>query len=107
MERTHSKDNFRFLSESGIKPVIRVRSNAVPKSNGCLPRKEDVIEQQKFKPKSWSHIHRFGYRWRVEGAYSCIKRIFGEDVTAKKFVNMAKEMALKASIYNSFIVAAM
>ncbi len=100
-----SKDNFRFLSEKQIKPVIRVRSNAVPKSNACLPRKKAVIEQQRFKPKSWSHIHRFGYRWRVEGAYSCIKRIFGEYVTAKKFVNMAKEMVLKVSIYNAFIAS--
>ena len=79
----------------------------MPKSHGCIARKEAVIEQQTFKPKSWSHIHRFGYRWRVEGAYSCIKRIFGEYVTAKKFVNMAKEMVLKASIYNTFIAATM
>ncbi len=48
-----SKDNFKFLSDNKIKPVIRVRSNSVPKSNGCLPRKEAVIEQQMFKPKSW------------------------------------------------------
>jgi len=101
-----SKDNFKFLSDNGIKPIIRVRSNSIPKSNGCLPRKEAVIEQKKmFKPKSWSHIHRFGYIWRVEGVYSCIKRIFGEYVTAKKFVNMAREMALKASIYNAFIAS--
>src|ERR1035441_6440484 len=100
-----TKDDFKFLSGDGIKPVIRVRSSSVPKSNGCLARKEAVIEQQTFKPKSWSNIHRFGYRWRVEGAFSCIKRIFGEYVTAKKFVNMAREMLLKASIYNIFIAA--
>ena len=58
-----------------------------------------------FKPKSWSRIHRFGYRWRVEGAYSSIKRIFGEYVTARKFVNMAKELVLKASIDNGFMAA--
>jgi len=62
-----------------------------------------VIERQTFKPKSWSHIQRFGYRWRIEGAYSCIKRTFGEYVSAKKFVKLAKEMAMKASIYNGFI----
>lgn len=39
----------------------------------------------------------------MEGAFSCIKRIFGEYVTAKKFVNMAREMAMKASIYNMFM----
>ena len=50
-------------------------------------------------------MHRFGYRWRVESAFSVIKRVFGEYVTAKKFVNMAREMAMKASIYNGFIKA--
>ena len=98
-----SRENFSFLYDNNIKPVIRVRSNSVAKSKGCLSRKHAVIEQKMFKPKSWSRIHRFGYRWRVEGAFSCIKRIFGEYVSAKKFVNMAKEMAMKASLYNLFI----
>ena len=79
-----------------IKQVIRARSNSVPKSKGCQARKMAVIEQKAFKPRSWSRIHRFGYRWRVEGAISCIKRIFGEYVSARKFVSMAREMALKA-----------
>lgn len=98
-----SKDNFNFLDRNGIKPVIRVRKNSIPKSNGCMTRKLAVVEQSKFKPKAWSKIHHFGYRWRVEGVFSCIKRIFGEYVSAKKFVNMAKEMAMKASLYNLFI----
>jgi hypothetical protein len=82
--------------------VIRVGSNSAAKSRGCLPRKNAVIEQKMFKPKAWSRIHRFGYRWRVEGAFSRIKRIFGEYVTAKKFTNMTKELAMKASLYNLF-----
>jgi len=100
-----SRTNFNFLDASHIKPVIRVRKGSVPKSRGCQARREAVIEQQMFKPKAWSNIHRFGYRWRVEGAFSCIKRIFGEYVSAKKFVNMAKEMAMKVFIYNTFIAA--
>lgn len=100
-----SRANFKFLDERHIKPVIRVRTNSVPKSKGCQARKMAVIEQKRFKPRSWSRIHRFGYRWRVEGAYSCIKRIFGEYVSARKFVNMAKEIAMKAYIYNGFMGA--
>ena len=95
-----SRENFTFLSDNNIEPLIRVRSNSAAKSRGCLPRKYAVIEQKTFKPKA---IHRFGYRWRVEGAFPCIKRIFGEYVTAKKFANMAKEMTMKASLYNLFI----
>ena len=101
-----SRANFNFLDANHIKPIIRVRSNSVPKSKGCHARKIAVIEQKRFKPKAWSRIHRFGYRWRVEGAFSCIKRIFGEYVRAKKFINMAREMATKASIYNAFIAMA-
>lgn len=98
-----SKDNFNFLSEHSIKPIIRVRKGSVAKSRGSMARKLAVMEQKMFKPRAWSRIHRFGHRWRVEGAFSCIKRIFGEYVTARKFVNMAREMAMKASLYNLFI----
>jgi hypothetical protein len=34
-----------------------------------------------------------------------MKRMFGEYVTAKRFPNMVKEMVLKASLYNLFIIA--
>jgi hypothetical protein len=100
-----SRANFNFLDANHIKPVIRVRSNSVPKSKGSQARKLAVIEQRAFKPKAWSRIHRFGYRWRVEGAFSCIKRIFGEYASARKFANMAKEMLLKAFIYNGFMAS--
>jgi hypothetical protein len=97
-----SKANFNFLTQEGIIPVISKGSLA--RSRGSQARKLAVIEQQAFKPKAWSRIHRFGYRWRVEGAFAVIKRVFGEYVTAK-FVNMAREMVMKASIYNGFIKA--
>ena len=100
-----SKENFNFLSQRGIKPVIRVRRNSTPKSRGSMARKLAVVEQSKFKPKAWSRIHRFGYRWRVEGVFSCIKRTFGEYVSSKKYVNMAKEMLVKAFLYNTFIAS--
>ena len=74
------------------------------RSRGSQARKLAVIEQKIFKPKAWSRIHRFGYRWRVEETFSIIKRVFGEYVIAK-FVNIAKEIAMKASIYNMFITA--
>jgi hypothetical protein len=39
----------------------------------------------------------------VEGAYSSIKRTFGEYLSARKFVNMAREMVIKVSLYNMFM----
>ena len=100
-----SRSNFNFLSQREIKPIIRVRRNSTVKSKGCMARKLAVIEQKRFKPKSWSRIHRYGYRWSVESAFSVIKRTFGEYVSAKKYVNMAKEMLIKAYIYNNFIAS--
>ena len=40
-------------------------------------------------------------RWAAEGAFSNLKRAFGELVSARKFENMKKEMTLKALCYNS------
>ena len=85
--------------------MIRVRKGSVPRSRRSQARKLAVIEQQTFRPKAWPRIHRFGYSWRVQGAFSVTKSVFGEYVTATKFVNMAREMAMKASIYNGFIKA--
>jgi len=102
-----SKANFNFLAgEGGDQASDQGQQQGFrAQEQGSRARKLAVIEQQAFKPKAWSNIHRFGYRWRVEGAFSVIKRVFGEYITAKKFVNMAKEMAMKASIYNGFIKA--
>ena len=97
-----SRANFNLLASNHIDPVIKVRKNASRKANGSYARKEAVIEQQT-DFEGWKEEKRYGDRWAVEGAFSCIKRIFGEYVSAKKFVNMAKEMATKVSLYNLFM----
>ena len=101
-----SKASFNFLVGEGIKPDIRVAKNSVSKYSRSYARMMAVTDQQAFRPKAWSRIHRFGYRWRVEGAFLCIKGLFWEYVTARKFVNMVKEIAMKAPIYNGFIATA-
>jgi hypothetical protein len=40
----------------------------------------------------------------AETVFSSLKRMFGEYISAKKFPNMVKEMMLKASLYNLFLV---
>lgn len=93
------KENFNFLARHGVDPAIRVRGSSVAKSRGSMPRRRVVTEWLK-DPKAWRDRHNYGYRWRAEGVFSCMKRSFGEHVTAKKYVNMVKEMLLKASLYN-------
>ena len=62
-----SRENFNFLSQSGIKPVIRVRVNSVARSMRCPSRRGTVLEQRALGPRAWSKVHRFGFRWVVEG----------------------------------------
>ena len=40
----------------------------------------------------------YEYRWMAETAFSYIKRMFGEYVTARKFPNMVKEITKGNSI---------
>jgi hypothetical protein len=40
--------------------------------------------------------------WQAETAFSSMKRMFGEYVSARKYPNMVNEMILKASLYNMF-----
>jgi hypothetical protein len=71
-----SRDNFNLLSQSGIKPVIRV--NSVAMGMGCPSRRDAVLEQRALGPRAWSKVHRFDFRWVVEVVFSVVKRGFSE-----------------------------
>ena len=103
-----SNENFRFLCQNDIEPAIRVRKNSSLSREGGRrsmthsPRKEVVLKQLK-NYKRWKHDINYGYRWMAETAFSSIKRMFGEYVSARRFPNMVKEMLVKVSLYNMFI----
>ena len=97
-----TKENFRYLDEKGIEPVIKVRKNSSMKAMGCMPRKLVVIEQLK-DPEVWKKKHGYGFRWMAESAISSLKRTFGEHVSSINWKNIVNELLLKASIYNLFI----
>ncbi|MEM0272296.1 MAG: hypothetical protein QW514_07135 [Thermoprotei archaeon] len=48
----------------------------MPKSQRSMARKlsVSVIEGAVIHVEAWSRVHRFGYRWRVEGALLTVKR---------------------------------
>ena len=100
-----SRENFNFLSQSGIKPVIGVRANSVARSTGCPSRRDTALEQRALGPRARSEVHRFGFRWVVEGVFSVVKRVFGEYAMGRKFVNMVKEVLMKAYLYNIFVAS--
>jgi IS5 family transposase len=97
-----SNKNFRYLSKNHIKPGIKTRSNSKVKSTNCHARNMSVVKQQQANLNGWKNSVSYGHRWMTETAFSSIKRMFGEHVTARKFSNMVKEIFLKATLYNMF-----
>ena len=97
-----TKNNFRYLDDKGVEPVIKVRKNASSRAEGCMPRK--LVAQEYLRdPDTWKRTHGYGQRWMAETALSSFKRTFGEHVSAKKMANMAGELMVKANLYNLFI----
>jgi IS5 family transposase len=96
-----SNNNFRYLSRNHIKPGIKTRSNSKVRPTNCHARNMSVIRQQT-NLERWKRSVSYGHRWMAETAFSSIKRMFGEHVTARKFPNMVKEIFLKATLYNMF-----
>jgi hypothetical protein len=67
-----------------------------------MPRK--LIAQEYLRdPDAWKRNHGYGQRWMAETVLSSYKRTFGEYVSAKKTENMARELMIKANLYNTFI----
>ena len=103
-----SNENFRYLYDNDIEAAIKIRKNSSSLSSSSRgrayssPRNVVVLKQLK-NYKRWKHNINYGYRWIAETAFSSIKRMFGEYVSARKYPNMVKEILLKASLYNMFI----
>ena len=91
---------FRYLSDNGILPCIKVRKNSRVKwKKGNILRNLSVLAQRNDIQK-WKDSVSYGQRWIVETVFSCLKRRFGEYVYSVKLKNMIQEMMLKASLYN-------
>lgn len=98
-----SNYTFKYLSENGIMPCIKVRKNSrVRWKTANLFRNLSVIAQR-HDLKQWKDSVSYGQRWAVETAFSSLKRMFGEYVYSIKMENMKKELVLKASLYNKFM----
>lgn len=94
-----SNENFKCLEENKIQPGIKVRKNSIISSKNAGSRNKEVRAQTIDFPR-WKKKRKYGKRWIAETAFSSMKRIYGEYVSATRFQNMVKEMALKVSLYN-------
>jgi hypothetical protein len=96
-----SNENFKYLKEKRIQPIIKVKRNSIISSKNSKVRNREVRFQTKDYHK-WRKKRKYGQRWMAETAFYSIKRMFGEYTSAIRFQNMVKEMTIKISLYNLF-----
>jgi predicted acylesterase/phospholipase RssA len=96
-----SNENFKYLKEKGSRPIIKVKRNSIISFKNSNVRNREVGFQTKDYHKC-KKKRKYGKRWMAETAFSSIKRMFGEYVSATRFLNMVKEMTMKVSLYNLF-----
>ena len=87
-----------------LNPQLKQEKIFIRQINRMLPRRRVVLKQLTNLKSKWRERGSYGSRWMAETVFSSLKRMFGEHVCAKKFPNMVKEMMLKASLYNLFLV---
>ena len=91
------------LNARSIKPLIRLRKNAV------VNYKESETRSQAVKcyignEKEWVKANGFGQRWQDETWISSYKRRFGEHCFARKPENVLHEILMKACLLNTLII---
>jgi len=123
-----SNENFDECRQQNIIPAIPVRKNFSIKTDGSIMRKEQgfiqlgnckmnpknvkmfnqLTEKQKLEnQKKWKINVGYGRRWSAEIAFSTFKRILGENVSARVWCNVVREIKFKVMIYNFMIDAAL
>ncbi len=119
-----SNDNFEQCKKKDVIPVIPIRKNFSIKTKDNNVRKEQGLlqlgnckmnsqnikifddlteEQKKANQKQWKKDIDYGRRWTVEIAFSTFKRILGEDISARVWCNVVREIKFKVMIYNLMI----
>ncbi len=80
-----TNSNFRYLDENGITSGIKIRMNSIISIKNNRLRNREVRLQTKEHLLKWMMKRKYGHRWIAETAFSTIKRIFGEYVSATRF----------------------
>jgi hypothetical protein len=90
------------LNARAIKPLIRLRKNAVVNKNSKV--RSQAIKVYKNNKKEWVKATGFGQRWQSETWFSSYKRRFGEHCYSTKPENVLHEILFKACLCNKLIV---
>ena len=86
---------WRFLENRHIRPIIKPHKNAL--SDSASPsRNSNVKYRSKYGYRKWARRNKYGYRWpATEGLFSAIKRMFGEQLSARSEIGMIQEASIK------------
>ncbi|MDN7025355.1 IS5 family transposase [Methanoculleus sp. FWC-SCC1] len=97
---------FNLLEKRGILSGIKTRNDAATHSTGSPYRAECVRDRNRLGGyRMWAQKNNYGMRWKVEGDFSSLKRIFGEGVRATSREGMFREIQMKVNWYNMLIAA--
>lgn len=94
---------FDLLDQYTILSGIKIRKNASIDldGKGSWRRRQEVLKYRKLGYKKWARNTNYGRRWTgTEGIFSAVKRIFGENVRARKTENMLHEVKRKFWAYD-------
>ena len=119
-----SNDNFEECSKQNAISIIPVRKNFSIKTDGSITRKQQGVlqlgnckmnpknlkifdqlpEEQKVEnQKQWKINSGYGRRWSAEIAFSTWKRILGENISARVWCNVVREIKFKVMMYHLMI----
>ncbi len=111
-----SYDNFDMLDDMGIKPIIKIRKNAITTepNDDYLKRRRKLGKKKKIKRievakkqlknvDDWKQKNEYNKRWVVEYTFSVFKRLFGHSVYSKRKKYVKNEVISKVNLYNKLL----
>lgn len=96
---------FNVLEQRKILACIKIRANAATHSTGSPYRAEGTRDRIRMEGyRTWSWIITYGMRWKIEGNFSSLKRIFGKGVRAMSREGMFHEIRMKVNTYSMLMM---
>jgi transposase len=93
-------DNWKFLDGEKIRFVVKFSSDTTGNSNGCMARGESAQLWVQLGEKKWKKLKEYGRRWKAECAFSDLKRLTAETVSATTAEGIEREVRMKVLAYN-------
>ncbi len=93
------RENFNYLANNNVTPIILQRKNARTRAKGSPARAKVVREINKMGVENWKESVEYCKRRRGEIFFSALKRVMGEVIRAKKTIYQFQEAVMKIFCY--------